>query len=70
MSRRARAFALGLAVYGFVVGFLGGQLVERLLFDRQRTFVLTRVAAAEKRLHERLMDIERSGRVGPPLSGR
>lgn len=68
MTRRARTFALGLALYGVVVGFLGGLLAERLLYDRQRTSVLTRVAAAEQRLHARLMEIEREREL--PLSGR
>ena len=52
MTRRARTFALG---YGVVLGFLGGLLVERRLFDRQRTSVLTLVAAAEQRRHARLL---------------
>jgi Na+/glutamate symporter len=69
MTRRARTVALALALYGVVLGFLGGLLVERLLFDRQRTSVLTRVAAAEKRLHARLMEIERQ-QDGPALPTR
>jgi hypothetical protein len=65
MTRRV-ALALGLALYGVVVGFLGGLLAERLLYDRQRASVLSRVAAAEQRLHARLMEIERE-REAPPI---
>jgi len=70
MTRRARALAVGLGLYGVVFGFLGGLLVERLLFDRQRSSVLTRVAAAEQRLHARLMEIERQQDPPRPLSAR
>jgi hypothetical protein len=60
MTRRGRrALALSLGIYGVGMGFLGGMLLDRVLFDRQRNSVLTRVAEAEKRLHARLMEIER-----------
>jgi hypothetical protein len=42
------------------VGFLGGVLVERIRFDRERASVLERVAHAEQRLHARLMELERA----------
>jgi hypothetical protein len=41
-----------------VMGFLGGMVVERIRFDQQRTSVLTRLSAAQARLHDRLMALE------------
>jgi hypothetical protein len=59
-ARYLRAVMIGLGcVYLGGVGFLSGILVERVRFDLQRAAVLTRLAATEKRLHVRLMDIER-----------
>jgi hypothetical protein len=34
--------------------------VERIRFDQQRTSVLTRLSAAQARLHDRLMALETS----------
>jgi hypothetical protein len=59
MRRRRRALALGLGLYAVGMGFLGGMLLERILYDRERTTVLARVTQAEQRLHARLMEIER-----------
>jgi hypothetical protein len=59
-ARYRRAVMIGLGcVYLGGVGFLSGILVERMRFDLQRAAVLTHLAATEKRLHARLMDIER-----------
>lgn len=65
MSRRHQLqLALGLGLYAATVGFLGGVLVERIRFDRERASVLIRVAAAEQRLHARLMTLERGVEPG------
>jgi hypothetical protein len=43
-----------------LMGFLGGMAVERIRFDQHRTSVLDRLRAAESRLHERLMAVEKA----------
>ena len=59
MTRRRRVFVLALGLYAAGMGFLGGMLLDRMLYDRQRASVLARVSQAEQRLHARLMEIER-----------
>jgi polynucleotide 5'-kinase involved in rRNA processing len=67
MSRRRQLqLALGLSLYLGTVGFLGGMLVERIRFDRERASVLTRFATAEQRLHARLMALEREAEPRGP----
>jgi hypothetical protein len=65
MSRRRHLhLAMGLGLYLGAVCFLGGVLVERIRFDRERASVLTRFATAEQRLHARLMALEREAEPG------
>lgn len=59
MRHRRRVLLVGLAIYTAGMGVLSGMLIERLLYDRERTSVLIRVKQAEQRLHARLMEIER-----------
>jgi hypothetical protein len=67
-TRYRRAVMIGLGcLYLGAVGFLSGMLVERIRFDLHRTAVLTRLAAAEQRLHARLMDLE--PRIEPSARG-
>ena len=66
MRRRRLVCTVGLGLYVSAMGFLGGMLVERTRFDRERSRVLGRVATAEQRLHARLMELEReTGRFRP-----
>jgi hypothetical protein len=60
MRLRRLSLTLSLGIYVGAVGFLGGVLVERIRFDRERASVLERVAHAEQRLHARLMELERA----------
>jgi hypothetical protein len=58
-----------------LMGFLGGMAVERIRFDQHRTSVLNRLHAAEARLHDRLMAIEKAAmraaeRSAPREGGR
>ena len=47
------------ALYLFVVGFLGGMIVDRVRFDASRSVLLTTLEQDTHRVHERLMAIER-----------
>ena len=60
MTRRQLEILVGAGcLYLTVLGFLAGVVVERVLFDRQRTAVLQRLAATQERLHTHLMNLER-----------
>jgi hypothetical protein len=54
--------AVGVGLYVAGLGFLGGMLTERLRFDQRRAEVLRALGAAERQVHARLMDLERSAR--------
>jgi hypothetical protein len=49
------------ALYLLVVGFLSGMIVDRVRFDASRSVLLTRLEQDTRRMHERLMAIEREG---------
>jgi hypothetical protein len=55
--RRAVLIGLGCLYLGGI-GFLSGMVMERMRFDAQRTAVLTRLTAAQDRLHAHLMRLE------------
>jgi hypothetical protein len=57
-TRLAVVVSLGCLYLGGL-GVLSGMLLERMRFDVQRAAVLSRLAAAEVRLHAHLMDLER-----------
>jgi hypothetical protein len=60
MRRRRLVLTASFGLYLAILGFLAGMLVERMVFDQRRADVLSRLTSAERRLHGRLMDLERS----------
>jgi hypothetical protein len=59
-ARARRAILAGFVVlYLSGVGFLCGLAMERMRFDGHRAAVLASLAAAQTRLHARLMALER-----------
>ena len=52
------------------LGFLGGIMVERIRFDRQRTVILQRHDSAARRVHEQLMALELSQQPARPRESR
>lgn len=56
------ALGLGVAIYLFGLGFLGGLVAERVRFDQRRIAMLQRYNEALRRTHQHLMSLEQ-GRI-------
>ncbi len=60
MTRARSAVITLVGIDVLVVGFVGGIAAERVRSSRARAVVLEEHEAAARRLHERLMDLERA----------
>ena len=69
MSRRDMVIGVAMGLYLLGAGFLGGTIVDRIRFDRQRAAALARLDEATRQVHARLITLEQGAtRSGAPSS--